>query len=456
MDLEQLSKAELIRLVEELQAGVLEPRESDMTALLHELQTYEVELEAQNQQLRSTQHELETSRDRYMELYDFAPVGFASLEPSGTVRRVNLATAVLLGCERSRVIGKSLLQFVHRESRSELREHLRRSLEGRIVCELRLKSEVPRYVQLVSTPRHSGPADARLIETALVDVSERKAAEMQLQRAYAGMEARVAERTAELVKTIEVLEAQMGSRVEAEAKLMRSQEQLRALSTRLISIQEDERSRIALEVHDELGQLLTALKIDLAWLNTRLEAGQPELKDKIEKMNGLVDSTVGVVRRIAARMRPRILDDFGLAAAVEAHLKEFGDRTGIACELTIRPQDLEVDSARSTAVFRIFQEALTNVARHAMARWVGVRLTARGGSLCLSVQDDGCGFRDRKLMDPGSLGLVGMRERVLPWGGELSIRSTQGKGTTVRVRIPLGDVEAPHSRGGPWADMTPS
>ena len=238
----------------------------------------------------------------------------------------------------------------------------------------------------------------------------------------------------------EVLRAKVSAFVELHRKnaaLARAQAQLRALAARLISIREEERARIAREIHDELGQFLTGLKMDVTWLRKRLRKDQAPLLDKTETMRRLIDSTLQVVRRIATGMRPEILDDMGLVAAIAWQAKEFQKRMGIRCRVELPAAQPDLGSELSTAVFRIFQEILTNIARHARASSVGVRLQISAERLTLEVVDDGSGITEDAVRARESFGLLGMRERAQLFGGEVSIRGSPGRGTTVVISIPL-------------------
>jgi signal transduction histidine kinase len=221
------------------------------------------------------------------------------------------------------------------------------------------------------------------------------------------------------------------------AALARAQAQLRALAARLISIREEERARIAREIHDELGQFLTGLKMDVSWLRKHLGKDQAPLLDKTAAMRQLIDSTIKVVRRIATGMRPEILDDMGLVAAIGWQAKEFQKRMGIRCRVELPAARPDLDSALSTAVFRIFQEILTNIARHAKAGSVSVRLQISARRLTLEVVDDGSGIAEGAVHARESLGLLGMQERAQLFGGEVGIRGSPGRGTTVALSIPL-------------------
>lgn len=220
----------------------------------------------------------------------------------------------------------------------------------------------------------------------------------------------------------------------------RTEEQLRYLSARLESVREEERTRIAREIHDELGQTLTALKFSASWLERRMPPGQDEMLRKVRAMEGLIDSTIHSVRRINMELRPGILDDLGLAAAIRWQAGEFQNNTGIACEVYCEPPDLTLDRERSTALFRMVQELLTNVARHAHATTVAVRLELEDNSVLLEVEDNGIGISENKVSDVMSSGLMGIQERARAFGGAVETEGVPDQGTIVTVIIPLDGV----------------
>jgi PAS domain S-box-containing protein len=222
----------------------------------------------------------------------------------------------------------------------------------------------------------------------------------------------------------------------AEETLKATSEQLRALSARLQSVREEEATRIAREVHDELGQTLTAVKLELTTLLGDLPADEGPTPQRRRSIVKLLDEGIQSIRRIAAELRPGILDDLGLPAAVEWVAQEFEARTGTTVQVSLPPIDIAMDRRRVTALFRILQETLTNVARHADATQVDVRLGTENGDLALEVRDNGKGISQQQLSANTSLGILGMRERVLLLGGTLTISGTPGKGTTVRVLLP--------------------
>lgn len=227
-----------------------------------------------------------------------------------------------------------------------------------------------------------------------------------------------------------------------EEELLASREQLRQLSGHLQATREAERARISREIHDELGGALTGLKMAITRLDKNLETlNQAEFHERTRDMTQLLDQTVATVRRMASDLRPGILDDFGLSAAIEWQLQDFAKRSGLECDYEAAGEEfeLEIGPNRSTALFRVFQETLTNIARHAEAQRVQVRLELNPDEVRLQVRDDGRGISPASLVNARSLGLLGMRERVHLLNGELEIKGAPGQGTTVTARLPLGE-----------------
>lgn len=232
----------------------------------------------------------------------------------------------------------------------------------------------------------------------------------------------------------------------AAQQLRESHEQLRALSVYLQSVREEERTRIAREVHDELGQALTSCKLDLAWLANRLPRDLKPLLDKTRALTAHIDSTIQTVRRIASELRPGVLDHLGLAAALEWQANEFQNRTGIRCEVHTDMRDTQLEQDLSTTLFRIFQETLTNIIRHAGATHVAVRLNEAERRVILEVTDNGRGISRAEISNPKSMGLLGMRERTALLGGIFKIGCLRcGRGTRVSVSIPLRSPARPRA-----------
>jgi signal transduction histidine kinase len=217
-------------------------------------------------------------------------------------------------------------------------------------------------------------------------------------------------------------------------RLRESEDKLRRLAAHLISVREEERAHIAREIHDELGQVLTGLKMEVTQLAKRLK--DKPLIEKTDSMCALIDSSVQTVRKIATGLRPEMLDDMGLIAAVAWQAKEFQKRTGIRCRTQL-PAEVKFDIDVSTTMFRIFQEILTNVARHSRATRVDIELGLSESEVTLEVTDNGVGIQDNEMHAKKSLGLLGMQERALLFGGDVAITGSAGHGTRVSVVIPL-------------------
>lgn len=256
------------------------------------------------------------------------------------------------------------------------------------------------------------------------------------QQRIAKLESRLTHLTSQLSTAKASLAREITDRLSKEDEFRRSTEQLRELSARLQHVREEERTRIARAIHDELGQALTGLKMDVAWLQKHLDHRQPALVEKTQAMSDLADSIIQVVRRISTELRPGILD-LSLVATIEWQLQEFQTRSGIEGKLISAPEETMLDVDGATTVFRIFQEILVNVARHAQATQIEVMVEENAAFLTLQVQDNGRGITESEIHSPKSIGLLGMKERARLRGGEVKFQGSPGHGTTVTIRLPL-------------------
>jgi PAS domain S-box-containing protein len=389
------------------QLAAMSPEETQR--MLHELGVHQIELEMQNEELRRTQAELSAARTRYFDLYDLAPVGYCTLDEQGQIRQANLTAASMLGVAASALRDKPLTAFICKEDQDIYYLHRKQRIEaGRTqACELRLVRQdgTLAWVHLATTAGHDADGTPEL-RVVLTDVTEHK---------------------------------------QVEAALRASMRQLQTLSRRVLEAQETERRRVALELHDELGQALTAIKINL-------QVGQLFQKQTAGELNAenvrIVDEALQQMRRLAYALRPSMLDDLGLAPALRWMAEQTAARSGPPVDFDPGPPQPRLAPEIEIAVFRIAQEALTNVVRHAQARHVQMSLHRDGEGLVLRVQDDGLGFdpaavRARALAG-GSLGLLGMEERAMLIGGQLLIESAPGQGCTLRLHCPArGRAELP-------------
>ena len=385
----------------QLEPVAVSPEETRRT--LGELRAQQVELEAQNEELRRAQRELIAERSRYFELYDLAPMGHLTLDENGLILETNLSAATLLGRGRDELARQPMSRFVVSEDRELYRRQLGRSGEAQLF-DLRLQcrngTRFWAHLKLVFVQKEGGLPLYRVV---MSDITERKRAEDSARQAH---------------------------------------DQLRQLTIRINAMHEAESHLLSRELHDEFGQMLTGLKLDLAWLASELGEENRELKQKIASSIALVEASVRSVRSIAARLRPRILDELGLVPAIEWVVQDFRERSGIDAEVVSNTRARMLSPEQATAVFRIVQESLTNALRHAHAQRIDLSLHATRSRLTLEVRDDGKGIGENAQSSYESIGLLGMRERALAVGGELTLEGVLGKGTVVRLRLPLAQGSA--------------
>ncbi len=359
-------------------------------------------------QSRRTAADFTAREQRYRLLFEHNLAGVYCTRLDGTILDCNESMAMMLGYGSREELLACRAQDLYftNANREAFLAKLRNSgsLTNSDLC-LKRKDGSPVYIleNVSLVPDDQGRPS--IIQGTMVDITERKRAEEALR--------------------------------EREQAHRRLAEDLRRLSLHERTVRDEERGRIARELHDELGQTLTAMRMDLHWLQAHPRAQPADARARVASMAGLLDSTIQAVHRICADLRPPILDDFGLVAALEWQVQEFEGRTGIPCRLKTPTREPKLASGQVTAVFRIFQESLTNVTRHAKATEVSVRLTVRGGRLILEVQDDGVGIPAQRAASPTSLGLAGMRERALSWGGHLEVSGAPAKGTIVTLSMPI-------------------
>lgn len=282
------------------------------------------------------------------------------------------------------------------------------------------------------------------------DITEWKEAQHVLLRAKLELENRVSERTSDLAALNKRLLREIEARKETEQEVRKSREELRSLSEHLQQIREKDRADVAREVHDQLGQALSAVVIDLHCLREQVPPGDDgRLKEQVQEIAGRIGDTMRSVREICRKLRPPILDDLGLSTAIAWHLREFQEKTGIRCTATLDKKLPDHRKELGLVLFRIYQEAMTNILRHAGATRVEVTLKLHKAHLVLKVKDNGEGISSEQITSPLSLGILGIRERVRFWGGTSLLTGAPGKGTTVKVSIPLRTTKRPPKEPAP-------
>ena len=353
---------------------------------------------------------LKETEERHRLMVENMNEGIALIGKRGEITYINDKFLKARGYETEEVEGRPLADFLDQRSArafSSLLRQLRKGVRSSSELVWKGKKSSPTHTIVSPTPIFGARGAFRGAILVITDITERR---------------------------------------QVEEALNTSREELRNLYQHLHSVREQESKRIAREIHDELGQALTALKMDLSWLLRHLP-DQLEYKqfvrDKTQRMMSLIDKTISTVQKISAELRPGLLDDLGLLPAIEWQAQEFQSRTEIRCHFGFGGgADLKVHPDCATALFRILQEALTNIVRHAEASQVKIKLREIKGTIELSIDDDGRGITTAQIHSPDSLGIIGMRERLRPFGGELRLSGAPGKGTTVTVRVPKRGVES--------------
>ncbi|APV45505.1 PAS domain S-box-containing protein [Dehalogenimonas formicexedens] len=385
----------------------------DIAELVQELEVHQVELELQNEELREAQVELQESRDAYASLFDFAPVGYLILDRDYRVTNINFTARKILDADRMKVIKAPLSRFVNREDWDHFYHYMKKPYQKTspaYTFELRMFTDkrIPFDAHLIMEPLYNTEGTTSSYRIALLDVTERKKADEELRKYRDDLEQQVVNRTLEL----------------------------RDLANRLVDIQEKERASIGTELHDDIGQTLTYATLLIAQAIRRPE--EKILRDAQKS----VQEAMAKTRDLSHTLSPSILKSAGLSMALECMAGEFERNTGIKTEFTIDKIIDQVPDAVALAAYRITQEALTNVTRHAAASQVLVSAIRKGDKLSVVVADNGIGF------DPSiqkrTTGLVGMRERVLALGGEFRIGPNGNQGTRLSAEFPLPpDVPSP-------------
>ncbi len=422
--------------------------EASTQRLLHELEVHQIELELQNAELQKARDELERVLRNYTDLYDFAPVGYLSVDESGVILEANLTGASLLGVSRSRLINRRLLPFVSPASRPTVQAFLKEVVAGpdssTVEAQLLKEGGEVFWAGLLATTAVSPEGTGKWCRVAFADITARKQVEEARRRLETLTDANRA-LNEEIAKRQEVEKALKESERHQRLLLKQAQaahEQLQHLSRQVLHAQEEERKRISRELHDEIAQMLVGINVQLA-ATTRKKTDNPRaLREQLARMRQLVTRSIDSVHEFARELRPPALDDLGLIPALHAHMTEFARLTGIRIHFVTwtSTKIRELDSVTRIVLYRVAQEALTNVARHAQASAVHVTFKKHLKAISLTIKDNGKAFhaqRAKHSKRSTGLGLIGMRERLEMVGGSLSVESAPGKGTTIRAQVPI-------------------
>jgi len=419
---------------------------TDPRRLLHELQVHQIELEMQNAELQEWRNQAETLLEKYVNLYDFAPIGYFSLDEKGRILEVNLTGASLLGMERSRLVSRSLASFALAASRSVLTDLLDQVFAGKgnHTGEASLQKEdgTTFWGGLHASPAGTSDGRGKVCRMAISDITARKQAE-EAQR-HAEILARSNEELKREIVRRQAIEDALKDSEQHQRRLLdqacRLQEELRAMSRDHLKTREDEHRRIIRDLHDDIAQTMVGIKVHLEALARMSEISPTELRKHIARTQKLVEKSVKEVLRFAIELRPAALDDLGLNVCLKTLLDEFMKRTGIRVQFKTFARADKLNTDQGTTLYRIAQTALSNVAEHSKASRVELRISKIGETVHLEVSDNGHFFDVQQTSDLRAgrhLGLISMRERAEMLGGAFLIESKEGKGTTLHVQIPV-------------------
>jgi PAS domain S-box-containing protein len=406
IDLSKLSKNQLIKQLQTLMRDMERSKlEGEQSRLIHDLHVHQIELVMQNQQLRETQHNLEISRDRYSQLYDFAPIGYVSLTNKGVIEQINLTGATLLGKSREKIIDLPLSAFMPSSEWSRLFSYLKQVSDAKeqIASEFRLRqdSEAYRYIYMKSVAVRDEYGKVGGCRSAIIDITERRNAEDQTR------------------------------------KLL---QQNRDLTQRLFKSQEEERRHIARELHDEFGQWLTAIQLNTQNLTNLVGKQSPQIEACLVSIASSAAHIQKDIRDMIHSLRPTLLDELGVGDSVRELVAQWRvHNPNINCTLDLEGEFENLGETLNITLYRLVQEGLTNVTKHTGATRVAVKLCRQldlavsQDNIMLIIEDNGKGS------DPGDsftgFGLSGMRERVLAAGGRFSIKSSRGQGVRLEVQL---------------------
>ncbi len=425
--------------------------ESNTHRLLHELEVHQIELRLQNSELIEARNEMELALEKYTDLYDFAPVGFFSLDDRGQILEVNRRGAALLNRDRSQLVHQQLPPFMPPAFRPQFLAFLEKVFAGSEIqigagAIFRPDGALARVdLKAIAAPTlRNNRKWCRLAILAMPEAAQRRLDALAASNQELNQEIARRQAVEEALRNSQRQQAQLLEQSQA------MQERLRQLSHQILHAQEAERKRISRELHDKIAQTLVGINVHLESLAHTVKTKPAQIQRKITRTQRLVEQLVADVHQYSLELRPSVLDDLGLIPALHSHLKLFAAQSGVRATLTAYAEIERLDQDQRMVLFRIAQEALTNVARHAHASRVEVSIHKQPDGVCLRISDNGQAFdvnHSLRTQGKNQLGLLGMRERLEMVGGHLEIISTPDTGTVILARIPFDTSRAARAKG---------
>jgi PAS domain S-box-containing protein len=418
------------KLVSQNRADLALLSRQDIESLAHELAVHQIELEVQNEELRQTQARLEDARNRYADLYDFAPAGYLTLDKVNLVIEANITICNMLGIDRVDLLQKRISDYIAPESQEDFYYHVReaRRSSPKTVGEFKMLKVNGAAFNAQFESILTGDQALRI---AIIDITEQCQAKEALSRARDELETRVQERTEQLQEAYD-------ETMQSQQDLKGANQQLKQYANRITQVQEEERKRIAYELHDDTAQYLSILKMQIGALADSEEIQSPKVKEKLQFLEKDADRAFNDVRRYSHELRPTTLEHQGLVAALEQIADDFNKLGQLTVEVHLEGMEPELSEETKLGFFRVAQEAINNTRKHAKASQVNIDIRFNHKNLMMIVSDNGEGFNAkealRKSSGKGSLGLLSMRERADLINADLKIESESGKGTKVTIK----------------------